>query len=72
MGKQKFLQYKTLVFFYENKCFPCVKLLFYTMKNHKYLYIKILHIYIVKLIFYLYKERKKNGLIIYVECRKFL
>ena len=56
MGKQKFLQYKTLVFFYENKCFPCVKLLFYT--------------YI--LIFYLYKERKKNGLIIYVECRKFL
>lgn len=56
MGKQKFLQYKTLVFFYENKCFLCVKLLFYTIKNHKYLY----------------KERKKNGLIIYVECRKFL
>lgn len=24
------------------------------------------------LMFYLYKERKKNGLIIYVECRKFL
>ena len=62
MGKQKFLQYKTLVFFYENKCFPCVKLLFYTIKNH--------NTYI--LIFYLYKERKKNGLIIYVECRKFL
>ena len=60
MGKQKFLQYKTLVFFYENKCFPCVKLLFYTITNT----------YI--LIFYLYKERKKNGLIIYVECRKFL
>ena len=35
MGKQKFLQYKTLVFFYENKCFPCVKLLFYTIKNPK-------------------------------------
>lgn len=62
MGKQKFLQYKTLVFFYENKCFPCVKLLFYTIKNT--------NTYI--LIFYLYKERKKNGLIIYVECRKFL
>ena len=44
MGKQKFLQYKTLVFFYENKCFPCVKLLFYTIKNHKYLYINILSI----------------------------
>ncbi len=28
MGKQKFLQYKTLVFFYENKCFLCVKCLF--------------------------------------------
>lgn len=28
MGKQKFFQYKTLVFFYENKCFLCVKLLF--------------------------------------------
>ncbi len=41
MGKQKFLQYKTLVFFYENKCFPCVKLLFYTIKNHKYLYINL-------------------------------
>ena len=40
MGKQKFLQYKTLVFFYENKCFPCVKLLFYTIKNHKYLYVE--------------------------------
>lgn len=62
MGKQKFLQYKTLVFFYENKCFLCVKLLFYTIKNT--------NTYI--LIFYLYKERKKNGLIIYVECRKFL
>ncbi|CUQ55307.1 Uncharacterised protein [Parabacteroides distasonis] len=44
MGKQKFLQYKTLVFFYENKCFLCVKLLFYTIKNHKYLYINILSI----------------------------
>ena len=43
MGKQKFLQYKTLVFFYENKCFPCVKLLFYTKKNYKYQLISFLN-----------------------------
>ena len=56
MGKQKFLQYKTLVFFYENKCFPCVKLLFYTIKNHKYLYICLFLIYLDT--FFVYKRNR--------------
>ena len=47
MGKQKFLQYKTLVFFYENKCFLCVKLLFYTIKNHKCLFLIYLDTFFV-------------------------
>ena len=56
MGKQKFFQYKTLVFFYENKCFLCVKLLFYTIKNHKYLYICLFLIYLDT--FFVYKRNQ--------------
>ena len=45
MGKQKFLQYKTLVFFYENKCFLCVKLLFYTIKCLFLIYLDTFFVY---------------------------
>ena len=45
MGKQKFLQYKTLVFFYENKCFLCVKLLFYTINWLFLIYLDTIFVY---------------------------